>query len=379
MEKNIPKLGPKVPFSTYDIFVYLSPPIMIFICIYLFERSLVKHKILELTTPVYSFLDSMLKSASKEAFNWGAILALLICLICIVYIVGHLLATFSSLIIDRVLVYKGYGYPYENMLEIKIADYKLISRKFYRGSFFWINFILLVFYFHKCVVFFNLPELLFPIVIYILLVLFFLFIILKLIFSARYHNESTIPAAWKKIFTFFSWPYDLLSGFLATYINPRRAINPGFVREFKKQFKYKFSLNSDESETNNFWLPYIHVSENSVNMGAALTNWLNLYSLSRNLSFSFYLLFLYSGFVFSFQIGRIELKMHGAFFIFPISMFILSLILLIRFYYLYSSYYTKYTLRAFYVLQKEKNIPRAPSNRRRIQPTVGRGVGQRRG
>lgn len=93
-------------------------------------------------TPLYTLTkEVMMSSISKSDENVynKLLVALLIPIVLLIlsYTIGHIIATISSLLIDRLFIAKGYGYPYEKFLNananLKINSQLEASRCFYRG------------------------------------------------------------------------------------------------------------------------------------------------------------------------------------------------------------------------------------------------------
>jgi len=97
-------------------------------------------------------------------------------------------------------------------------------------------------------------------------------------------------------------------------------------------------------------LPYIYIADKSEIMHKIIINWLNLYSFMRNLAMAFYLAFIYTTISLSVD-GHQLPKGEGLCAMYlPVALFGLAMLSLLRFYYLYSAYYTKFLYRAFVYL-----------------------------
>ncbi len=125
------------------------------------------------------------------------------------------------------------------------------------------------------------------------------------------------------------------------------------IDQYKIEFKKRFSIDSDSAGTNNFWFTEMWISENSPQQYRKLTNWMHLYSFARNLSAAFFLVFVYTTFLL--LRNQVELSQlcpkHDTDVLvlrsMPLASYFLSVIMLIRYYYLYSTYYSTYLFRAF--------------------------------
>ncbi len=142
----------KLPWSMtfYDLLGYIAPGGLLLLCIYVFETwalhlagpggALAGRT---LHVPIHTLSGMLLSGASNPTWLQSAVTALALGLT--VYVAGHVIASISSTLIERTLVFKGYGYPYETQLGIgavtddEAARWSPVSRAFYTGVFFWFN------------------------------------------------------------------------------------------------------------------------------------------------------------------------------------------------------------------------------------------------
>lgn len=360
----------KIPISAYDIFGYFIPGAIALLAAYFFEFL----TNLQLTKPIDLYLPLLTAfNVSGEAVfdvnQWVLSVMFFIAILIIIYIIGHIVSSLSSFCIDRVLIFKGYQYPYQILLGLK-NDTKDLSRSFYRGLFFWVNVWLLLVYLF--VILYNqewLEQTINWLSLYIVGV-----ILLKVMIS----NPPIIPSRWMQwieskspisllakkvdglprffIGKLFAGPYDFITTYLSNFIGSRKPFEQEFIESYKKLFLLKFGLEVEKAVTNNYWFCAGYIAEKSPALNAIVVNFLHMYSYARNVSTAFYLAFLYC-FVSLFLQGQLfqSLNHNLALFTLPLVFFFLSLVMLTRFYYLYFCYYSKFIFRAFYVLAYNKH------------------------
>jgi len=165
--------------------------------------------------------------------------------------------------------------------------------------------------------------------------------------------------------------YNVISNLLSIFLNTRGGFSDAFIDRYKNSFVENFKLKPEEEETNNYWFPQYYVVNKSPEIALPVNQWLRLYGFARNIATSFYLAFLYSCMLLLYY----ETQIPGGFkviefsclyiFLIPLSYFFLSFLMLVRYYYLYVGYYTKYILRAYVYLaimesKEKKEFPNPP-------------------
>ncbi len=343
-----------IPFGTYDFFGYLIPGLTFMSSIFFYEfytlEILSRYKITNnnFHKPVYTI--SKLILSNDLTSNWILSLFSVLIIVCIIYTIGHVVASASSFFIDRVLIHKGYGYPYEFLLGIESKKEKY-SVNFYRGLYFWINILLIVIYINF--LFLNNNKT----ITCVFVILFIIPIIFKVAISGKKCKSKQCKLAkyTKKFFEkCYGSLYNALSALIANYLNTKRSFNDDFTQKYTEYFKDIFSLDPEKAESNNYWLSYCFVAENSSQLISPINNWLHLYAFARNISMSFYLAFLYSYISIVFQLQNINNFIIKV--IIPSTFFILAIIMLIRYYYLYTIYYSKFIFRSFVFLNDLKKF-----------------------
>ena len=118
---------------------------------------------------------------------------------------------------------------------------------------------------------------------------------------------------------------------------------PGeFIRIYKALFRHTFHMNANNVESENYWLPYFYVSSSSPSNVSLLRTWLHLYGFSRNTSAAAYLassfiaVWIYLNPTSHDQAARTELAI----------LLVIACVLGIRYWLLFSTYYTKNIIRA---------------------------------
>ncbi len=164
----------RVPFGTYDFFGYLIPGMTLIFNIYLicigYHWSLSGDKNISLISPVNYFLEDMSKILNSNASTFFQITVVIFLLI-FAYVIGHIIGSISSLFLDRILVFKAYGYPYESIIQnktLKLLKYDVqrkIDSNQWRAIFFWANF-LLVIWIVSSVIYNSLPKYIFSSIVF---------------------------------------------------------------------------------------------------------------------------------------------------------------------------------------------------------------------
>jgi len=375
MEKAINSSLRKLPLTKYDFFGYFLPGFVFIFSILFYEYLCVNDKA---NFEHYYFLNFFRLQINFINLNqkiWIYPLVVSLIDIFIIYIVGHIISSVSSLFIDRILIYKAYGYPYEFLLTVeKEKDQSSIfshseefiknrfspekrsfySHYFYTSVYFYIN-LFFIYLFSK-----NFIHLQSRLIDYLFIVILLFLLITKIVIETKFYKNKLkriIPNYIKNIFIFIfrvllPLPYSIFSSTLSKYLNTQRGFSEEFINLYKNNFKKIFkNLDPEKQSTNNFWLPYCYILKESPEHSELLTNWLHLYSFARNISTSFYLVFLYILINYIIKFYSVPANItHNFIYILPLINFLLSILMLIRFYYLYVNYYTKFLFRSFVTL-----------------------------
>jgi len=327
--------------------------------------------------PIYKLFILTYQGIFRE--NWFTNFIYFCLLLIFSYIAGHIIASFSSITIDKILIQKGYGYPFETLLtppeKKKSIFSENFSKCFYKGLIFHSNLLILSLY--VFLIIFKI-KILWVALIYSLIIL--LTIIGKGVRDADRHKnnyrfrkylQEHLPWILKGTLfyykTLFPLLYFMLSNFLGKLIRTQISFGKDFIRLYKKNFRKIFKLNPNKGMTNQYWLPYCYLVDKNTSLAPLISNWLHLYGFARNLSSVFYLNFLYAWGLLLINIKYLpdlSLKYHYLVILSPLVMIVIHLILLIRYYYLYHSYFSKFIFRAFVYLSTQelhaKNFKKQP-------------------
>ena len=372
--------------TTYDVLGYMVPGGGLLCIISVFEyyaRTALKSvdpTLHHIHTPVLSGLRLAVDRLAGQ--NWLASAVGVAVLVGLAYLGGHLVASLSSILIDKMFISRGYGYPYEQLLGMRrnrLSD--RVVRAFHRGLFFWLTLALLGWFLAGCNASFisartrSLGDLAMSIartlatgaVPLVVLLLWFrsrrsafyrrLYDVVSDVGAFRMFYIATIEVCWSGL-------YDLFASILSRYLNTRRAFNEEFRALYRREFKDAFTIDPYLAETNNFWLPYLYIKTHSTALDAAATNWLTLYSFARNLAATFYLGFLYCcAWTFLQRGSLIAVDSYRAYVFVGIPLMFVgaSAAMMMTYYNLYVAYYTKFVLRSFVYLRLQTATSRTPA------------------
>jgi hypothetical protein len=379
----------RLPFSlTFaDLLGYIAPGGVLLLSAYLFEAGAAH--LLEgplkgaaLHLPMVTLVGLLIEAAQQD--RWlipaGAAAAFLLTL----YVSGHVISSFSSMFIERTLVFKGYGFPYETQLGFdepattEGRRWRRVSSAFYRGAFLLFNIYVLL-RFGAAVV----PN------IYVLpwraslwwtanaagvvlvATIACKFILGKAHSRAMHRSEgdatpdsrdSGLGRGMEQLVERVAKPYDGLARLIAGIMGTRRVFDDAFRKRYSDLFQKRFGLSAEVADTNNFWLCYAHVMHTSSALSARVLNWQTLYGFARNLAAAFFGAFLYALLWYRLNSEVFETaSAYGTRLLacIPLIYYSLALTLLLRYYYLYRGYFTKFVLRAFvYLMSDSSGAPR---------------------
>lgn len=359
------------PLTVYDALGYIVPGGLFLLSVFLFDFW-AAHQPIEsihgpqpqLVTPLYSVLARLYSQSIRE--DWLITLIFGLSLLATTYAVGHIIASVSSCLIDRLLVSRGYGYPYATLLSLD-RDQEVARppyRAYWRGLFFWV---LVTSTFGYASLYSTLP--------YSLDLPYDSFTraahlggwiiasgttvrILLAVFSRLQLQESSFRIA-QPIMALFSLPSNLLGRGISEMLRARLPFDKSFLKRYEETFRGQFTLDYRLSSTNNFWLSYIFVVSQSRVLGSMLANWLTLYGFARNLSAAFFMSFAYVFVQMSMQRHWITQPMdlvQMMLVVYPVALLGCGGLMLIRYYYLFDCYYSRFVFRAFVGLQQSAEV-----------------------
>jgi len=403
-ENETSRLVRRTPLTPYDVLGYLVPGGMFLAAIAAFEayiRQSSLHANPSLHTPVFTALDRLTngaiihlpKGAIIEA-PWAIQALILLIAGAVAYTIGHIIASFSALAIDRWYVVKAHGYPFRFQLGLDSSSSATYSSKFHRGFFFWLNF-------YFVLRFFTLPQGL-PLsdflpqafqswtpqalstdnlysVAQVVGWLLIIMIVAKTILNIDEYFGGPIRTALRSgklgtdVFVVLkgaligvALPGLAVTWWLSEYLHTREPLDPLTARLFRRRlFKMlgvKRTTRDQEKllySSSTFWFAYMHVRASSVAVSEPVENWLRLYGFARNLAAALYLAFLYCLLWWLIQGSRVELtsvEAHYSILVLPLLYFVASFLVLLRYYYLFACYFTKYILRSFVYLTKPPGV-----------------------
>lgn len=349
----------RFPLTTHDIFGYLVPGATLIILLYVFEfwckMDVFTNRLKEFHTPVCTALRA---TVVTDGANWAFMLLYVLSVLGVSYVIGHIVASIAVFFLDRILVGKGYGYPFRTLLAIPLETGLKgdVSAPFYRGIFFWFNLYLLIRY----AMMFHSGGILGPIAT-VLGWLLATIILVKMVVSP--FGRRHWPEATKFFWMIFAYPYDLLGNLIARYTRTRSSFSAAFIEEYTAFFRQKFGATLQEANTGIYWLTSIYVKDHAPHLAQEI-NWFHyLYSFSRNLAAAFYLAYLYCFFSIRVQIANIqEVASYDrvVMTLLPGVFLVVAFILLARYYYLFFSKNSRLLLRTFYYLCRKERSWSAP-------------------
>lgn len=343
------EFSPFVPFDLYDFFGYLFPGILFSISIVVFY--------IQLDLTIITKTTNYLSSSGDINFILG--LALVIGSIVVLYTLGHFIATLSHIIIDRVLLDGIEGYPVNFLLKISKPT-RPFSASTFKYIFALYNSLIILpifiqeFQLYKCIS-------------YSLLILLGLLILQRVIIMYIRHitnnPEFTREFGNKKIFLIFLLPskyiIDPIIEFVRRLLGLDREFPDPFIKLYENLFTNRFGgLKFKEVDTENYWLPVFSVKTQNEVHDRTLHTWLHLYGYARNASAAFYL----SSTLIIIHILHNPTAYNPGIRIHIGILWFLSAFMGIRYWILYSHYYTKGVIRAFVEHETNQESQKLPNS-----------------
>lgn len=332
-------------FGEHNIFGFIVPGAVLVTGICLHIKIFNKNAFNEGLSKFFSFIKF-------DEANWPSFISISIaCLFCF-YILGHVIALFSSALIDKLLVERTKGYPFQRLFNktIPITWYAYRMKRFYKAT------ILLFMPFIVCISLKGIGDLrvfwlLLPCSVMLGLKIFMSILSLRQIddpYSFRDPNclhRKIGDFLWIKVFWWlllpFIWGFDFFSKTTLATLRLYKPFTEDFQRQFIEKFNRLFKLDPKKVDTEVHWLTYAYICKNSPESIVSLTRWLILYGFARNLSAVFIILFFYN-IIFNDNNSP-------AFVLWNLLTYVGFLVFLLRYYYIYYSYYSKYLFRAFII------------------------------
>lgn len=353
--------GTVKPFTIYDVFGYLVPGVTLLACIYAFEEA--AKSFLGAHAPLHSLLTRLSPAKDAPAFAQACVT---IVAVVFTYVLGHAIAGLSSLCIDRILIQKGHGYPYEALLREpgEHTRHRVVcEREFYKGTFFWLNFAAWLFLLAALGIW---PRALHYAAWIAVFSLCFAIVgkqVLKKFYPRRVNKPRPVGTDWipptrveliVRVVKAFSAPYNLTASVIRSYLRSRD-LDGNIAQKYREFFLQRFQMKAEDAGSNNYWLPYFYVAERSPQLARTLDGWFQQYSFARNAATAFHMAFAYMVIsVWTTQTVHSKTPASATATTCLLGVarlfFSLSVLMLIRYYYLYATYYSKALFRSFVYL-----------------------------
>lgn len=344
------------PFNGYDIFGYIIPGGVFFLSIYIFDfwakKSMnFKHN------PILTLISIFKPNDVVNQWNTFDSITFIIASVLVVYVIGHIIAALSSFFIDRLLIKKGHHYPIKLILLNQRKDSD--GSKSIKGNFVVFNLFFLILHIASCIylgISYSVHTVNW-IYFHFFLLFIFLIILISFIFMFSYNK-----------ILFFLNPFSRLYDCIVERFREVLGSDGGISKEVKKGYKNflrnELKLKKNNLTTDIYWLSCIYIARKSPSANKLLINWMHLYSFSRNLSTGFFISFIYcalSIFLNSHMLNGTDY--HDVFkfkilvgCLIPLFFWGISILFLLRFYYLYHGYYSKFIVRTCaYLYNNNKN------------------------
>ena len=356
--------GKNVRIDTYDFFGYLAPGAVAFFGIVMFCLGFLT------TEDLVHFGDRITAVVgSKGWFSTLHYATAIVAVIVLCYMIGHIVATLSSLVLERILVAKIFEYPFQRILFDKKSKfsgtplhYRTLIVGIYLALFTFLNSNWIYDYvtsssIHKYVRenWFELPQL--PIGCFWLSCFIFwlackwLYLPMEKHASKEGGINNILCLLYVKFFDAYCWIFSLPLILLEIIFSSFMGIHTGMPKEVVKKIKEKFKEEFDvdptpEMKSELFWAIYLYVINRSQTMRIRIEKFLTLYGFMRSMSIACYIVSLLlsvvvvnsdSNIVFSKKIYVWTCYLFGVF----------SIVFMLRYYYLYNNYFSKTILRVF--------------------------------
>jgi hypothetical protein len=288
-------------------------------------------------------------------------------LLVIAYSLGHFIATISHISIDRLLVSGVFGYPIQRLLKLpRRMDQFQIKKSTSIYIFVCVLLILVrpVIHYHigtplgldsnNCPSLYSICNPTYYVTIFCVL---FVFIGMKILHAflvsdpyyvrpSRIVNKCGLLKVGVNLYT---WParkllIPLIHVF-ETFLGTERQFPTGMIEEFSKSFKEKFGLDYHKSGTENYWLSFFHINASDPNATRMLFNWLHIYGFARNMGAACFFIMVYI----LYRLHRMEDGDYMLMLVIYTLNFYLMIFFTIRYWMIYSTYYSKSIIRSFYV------------------------------
>ncbi len=339
-------------FDAYDVFGYIVPGSVVLGGMYIhLQYSEVGGG---------NIVNDFLSTLSLDINKWYHFLGLSTFVLFIVYIAGHLVALFASGILEKLLVERTAGFPYEQLFKSKyeVSSYEEYKRKIYKVIFSISIFVLI---WIACRGLSRTNAIVFGSIL-------IASIGVKLLYTTIIRPQEVIDGLVKEtthspprevkfslpirgLLLLCSLPFNIAVWILLCIFMRRKRFRVETQNKFEELFTEVFDVNLKVIETDVFWLCYSYLCQNEPASAKLIQHLLQLCAFCRNLSMAFLILFIYgalmSGLVKSQTFNHLMWYLLTG---------LAAMLFAARFYYIYYNYYSKLTFRSFITAaQKRKS------------------------
>jgi len=324
----------QIPFDFYDFFGYLFPGTIMSIYLLIFFSYAFPTMNLSNLLTIFSIDKEPIVSGLLKTFA----------IIVLIYVIGHFIATISSIIIDKILISGISGYPILFLLDLKKESRPFIAAT-YKYLFLFMNLTIVC-------SFFAINPWIFVVLIFLILVLIGIRIIIEISRQSNWKMlESVKRQNWIRYYIAPMKWIDIVAKSANAAVGGDRKFPAQFIEKYKEIFNKKYQLDCKNLGSENYWLSYFITVRNDPSSLALFRTWLHLYGFARNLSAaSFIMSFLITAIIIIYQPlylkpARLQLSIT----------YLIAWVFLARYWILYRSYYTKSIIRAFVAMNSVEN------------------------
>lgn len=319
-----------IKVDAYDFFGYMIPGFVLLFSIFLAHVGATKKLSYMRYFESFNFLSTKIETAQYVTVVAFVVLTS--------YILGHVVGSIAAFFYEKLVVKKIFGYPYKILFSNPTSN-NLHSADHYRA--FFVTTYATIFSF----IFFPKEFLIF-------IKIHYWALIIAIAICACTHK--LLPFISDAVAWTLSKPFLLLEFIGGHFVNKHAPFPNTFQMLLRTKFEDEFGIKMDSDiSPETFWAIYWSTTSRDEYIRAKIEKWMILYSFMRNMGCAF----LISAVIISIpQIFLPEtdkfIKSHS------IALVVLSSIFILRYYYLYYSYYSKNTFRAFvYVSKKDSPKP----------------------
>ncbi len=348
----MPEESKSWPFSSYDFFGYLMPGLIFSLSLYGWL--------------LYAKFDFIHKIHYKRLIGLeiGDSIIVLLIIVASCYFLGHLIGAISHILYDRMLIRNCIGYPFPYLFNAGNPPSDL-SRASYCISFLCFGLLLVIpgifeMYFSYWNSEFAIMwgdgigvdwDLLKKYSSYLEIVIFIVLMILIVVASdlkmrktSLFENNNCLKQKCQGLKDLIFTPFRSLTA-------TDSFVSETVVQNFSKRMMNEYGLSLEKQNSDVFWLATLSLSKDPVIEGK-LRNWLNLYGCLRNYSCAFLLLaiIIVSNHWFKIFTEHQVTGLAGSRIL--LMSLVLSMILFLRYWIIYFSYYSKYIIRSYAYFEK---------------------------